>query len=238
MSLTPHRVRGAGLVPVRGASGPGAIRAGRHGPGAHRGPGLGAAHGRAAIGGRAASSTSAAAPPSGAAHVEWRCALALSNRSQVDPQLSRAYTTKRSSYARQAVMGSSPSPHASVPNVEGIAQSPIELRSLDLVEMACGCPIENTLRNGEDVVAVHDARLRQPLLVANLDFGADAANRPGDRCARDSAEHGDGGVTSQDTDRSPPCGRAKICPVHLAACYHAGEVSVASRRATSTIPGS
>ena len=89
---------------------------------------------------------------------------------------------------------------------EGVAHSPIELRSLDLVEVAHGRRIKIALSKGEDVVATDDARLRQPLLRANLDLGADAAYGPRDRCARHRAEHGDGGIAGQDADGTPPAG--------------------------------
>lgn len=123
-------------------------------------------------------------------------------------------------------------------DVKGVPKSTIELGSLHLVEMTGRRGIQNALRHREEVVAADHAGLRQPLLRANLDLRADPPNRPRDGRASHCAQDGDGGVAGQDADGTPTGRRTQVSPEDVAASYHAGAVSAASRRAASTRSGS
>jgi hypothetical protein len=126
----------------------------------------------------------------------------------------------------------------SVADVEGVAQRTVELSALDLDEPSDRPRVEHSLRDGEEVVAGDDAGLGQAFFGADLDLGTYVSDRAGDRCAGDRAQHRDGCVSGQDAHRPATCRRPEVSPIELAAGYHSGAVSDASRLAASTNAGS
>jgi hypothetical protein len=71
-----------------------------------------------------------------------------------------------------------------------------------------------------------------------FDLRTDAPDRSGDRRARDRGEDGDRGIPGEDTDGPSPRWWPQVCPYDVAALYHSGAVSAASRDAAETIAGS
>ena len=126
----------------------------------------------------------------------------------------------------------------SVDDVDRKSKRSVEFGSCDLVEVPNGLGIEILDRHRDHVVAGDDAALGQSLLCPDLDFGADTSDGSRDRGARDRAQHSDGCVTSEDADRATSCGCTEINPEDVVACYHAGAVSAASRRADWMSAGS
>lgn len=126
----------------------------------------------------------------------------------------------------------------SVDDVEGEPESSIEFDPRDFLEVADGFGIEILDRHRDDVVATDDASFGQTLLWTDSDFGADASDRPGDRCTGDRGRHGDGCVTSENANRATACWSTEVGPEDVVACYHSGAVCAATRRADWTSAGS
>jgi hypothetical protein len=71
----------------------------------------------------------------------------------------------------------------------------------------------------------------------DLHFGRNVPNGSRDRCACDTVEDTDCRVPSQNADRAPSAGTAKVCPVDVVSRYHSGRVSAASRSDAASNPG-
>src|SRR5437660_9484972 len=124
---------------------------------------------------------------------------------------------------------------SSVSDVEGISQGLIKPCAGHLVQPAHRLGIEDILRNGEDVVAVHDAGLGNPLWLPDLDFGPDASDCPSNRGTGHRAEHWNCCVSRQNANGSVARQRTEVNPVDVPPRYHSRVVSAARRRAASTI---
>ena len=92
----------------------------------------------------------------------------------------------------------------SVLDVEGVAEGSVQLDSGFEVELADAFWVEKRGGNRYQVVAADDAVIGKALGGSDFDFGADTADRSGDRGAGDGGEHLDGGVTGEDADGPPP----------------------------------
>jgi hypothetical protein len=134
----------------------------------------------------------------------WICneCIALCSEIMIE-ELGAGWERVESSPKEIAVIDRAP---ASDQDTEGIAESAIELCPLDLVETTDSLATKNGLRHGEHVVAQDDARLGQAMLVSDLDLGADASDRSGDRRTRDRSEHFYRGVLGKHADRPAPRG--------------------------------
>ena len=120
---------------------------------------------------------------------------------------------------------------ASVNDVEGVSQRPVELGARDLIEMSDGMIIKVFKRNGQHVVAIDRPRFREPFVDTNLDLGTDSSNRSSDRRARDRGQHSDRRIASEHANGASTRRRAKVSPEDVVARYHAGAVRAASRAA-------
>lgn len=126
----------------------------------------------------------------------------------------------------------------SVDDVQRKPQSDVECCPCDLIEATDWFIVEIFDRHGDDVVATDDAAFRQSLLGTDLDLGTNSTDRPGDRCARDRAQHCDGGITGENADGAASGGSPEVGPDDVVASYHAGAVRAARRRADCTSAGS
>ena len=120
---------------------------------------------------------------------------------------------------------------ASIDDVQREPQRDVECRPRDLIESTDWFIVKIFDWHRDDVVATDDAAFGQSLLGTDLDLGADTTNCPGDRCARDRAQHCDGGITAEDADRSASSGRPEVGPEYVVSSYHVGAVRAARRRA-------
>lgn len=145
--------------------------------------------------------------------------------------------TKYPLSARVRVCPQSPG-QLSVLNVEGVAKRLVKLDSGFEIELTDGFCINKRDGDRYQVVAADDAAIGKAHGLSDLDLGADTANRSGDRRAGDGGENGDGSITGQDTDGPPPRWWSQVGPEDVAAFYHSGAVSAASREAAETIAGS
>lgn len=119
----------------------------------------------------------------------------------------------------------------SVDDVECEAKRPIELSACDFVKLANGLSVEVLDRHCDHIVAGDYATLGQPLIWPDLNFAADTSNCSRDRSAGDSGQNRDCCVAGEDANRAATGGRAEVDPENVVACYHAGAVSAARRRA-------
>jgi len=129
-------------------------------------------------------------------------------------------------------------PAQSVHDVERVAQGFVKTCPGELVEAPDRLVIEVDDRDGDDVVAVDDARFGKAVLGSEHYFRSDSTDRSSDRCARDRGEYIDRSVASEHADGSSTSRWSEIGPVDFVASYHAGVVSAASRRADWTSAGS
>jgi hypothetical protein len=127
---------------------------------------------------------------------------------------------------------------SSILDIEGVAQSLVKLDPGVEVKVASWFRVEECGGNGDQVVATDDALIGQALGGPDFDLGTDATDRSGDRRAGDRREDGDRGVPGEDTDGPPPRWCPQVRPDDVAALYHSGTVSAASREAAETIAGS
>jgi hypothetical protein len=104
--------------------------------------------------------------------------------------------------------------------------------------MTNGLWLEERDGNGDQVVAADDALIGKALRRPDFDFRTYATDPSGDRCARTRGEDSDGSVSGEDADRPPPGWWPQVCPDDVAAFYHSGAVSDASRDAAETMAGS
>jgi hypothetical protein len=123
-------------------------------------------------------------------------------------------------------------------DVEGVAQGLVEPDPGVEVEMTNGLWLQERGRNGDQVVTADDALIGQALGRPDFNLGTDTTDGSCDRGAGESSEDGDSRVSGQDADRPPPGGRPQVGPYDVAALYHSGTVSDASRDAAETIAGS
>jgi hypothetical protein len=127
---------------------------------------------------------------------------------------------------------------ASVADVQGIPQRPIQRSTTHLIQPADRRWIQDRLRDREQVVAADHTDLGQALLGAHLHLRANPPDRPGYRRTRHRLEHRDRRVPGQHAYRPPTSRWPEVGPVQLPARYHPGAFSAASRAATVTIAGS
>ncbi len=104
--------------------------------------------------------------------------------------------------------------------------------------MTDGLWLEERGGNGDQVVAADDALIGKALCRPDFNLGTDTTDSSCDRGAGESSEDGYSGVSGQDADRPPPGWRPQVRPDDVAALYHSGAVSDASRDAAETIAGS
>lgn len=92
--------------------------------------------------------------------------------------------------------------------------------------------------NRDQVVAADDALIGKPFGGPDFNLRAETADRAGDRRARDRGQDGDCRVTGEDANGTPPSRWPQVSPRDVAAFYHSGAVSEASREAAETMAGS
>ena len=80
-------------------------------------------------------------------------------------------------------------PRVSVKDVECVSQGSIKFGPLDLVEVSHRLPVERLDGNGDDVVAVDDARLGKAFVRPDRDLGSDASDGSGDGRACDRCQY-------------------------------------------------
>ena len=97
---------------------------------------------------------------------------------------------------------------------------------------------EEALRNPMETLLATAKLLTTALFWSNFDFGTDASDRSSNRRAGDRREDGYCGVTAEDADGPPPGWWPEVGPYDVAALYHSGAVSAASREAAETMAGS
>jgi len=134
-----------------------------------------------------------------------------------------------------AVLHPANGPFAIGSDVEGIPQGLVKPCTAHLVQPAYRLGIEDILRNGEDIVAVHDAGLGKALWLPDLDFGPDASDCSSDRGTGHRPEHWNCCVSRQNANGSAARRGTEISPVDVTPRYHSRAVSAARRRAASTI---
>jgi hypothetical protein len=106
------------------------------------------------------------------------------------------------------------------------------------VEVANWVWVEQRGRDGDEVVAADDALIGKTLGQPDFNLGSDASDRSGGGRAGDRGEDGDRCVSGEHAERSSPGWWSQVGPHHVAAFYHSGAVSGASRAAAETIAGS
>src|SRR5260370_10148116 len=104
---------------------------------------------------------------------------------------------------------------SSVTDVEGIPQGLVKPCASHLVQPAYRLGIEDILRNGEDIVAVHDAGLGKALWLPDLDFGPDASDCPSDRGTGHRPEHWNCCVSRQNANGSAARRGTQVSPVDV-----------------------
>ena len=123
-------------------------------------------------------------------------------------------------------------------DVEGVAQGLVEPDPAVEVEMTHSLWLEERGGNSDQVVAADDALIGKALRRPDFNFRADTTDRSGDRSACNRREDGDGSVSGEDADGSPPGWWSQVRPDDVAAFYHSGAVTDASRAAAETMAGS
>jgi hypothetical protein len=127
---------------------------------------------------------------------------------------------------------------SSVLDIEGVAQGLVEPDPGVEVEVADWFWVEERDGDGDQVVAADDALIGKALGWADFNLGTDTADRSSDGRAGDRAEDGDRRVPGEDTNGPPARGWPQVRPYDVAALYHSGAMSAASREAAETIAGS
>ena len=89
--------------------------------------------------------------------------------------------------------------------------------------------VQSVFPDGDEVVAVDDGGVWKAVITTDFDLGWDASDRPSDWGTRDSIEHGDDAVASQNADGSSSPFFSEVCPIDIVASYHSGAVSAANR---------
>ena len=123
-------------------------------------------------------------------------------------------------------------------DVEGVSEGLVELDPAVEVKVTHVFGVEECGGNGDQVVAVDDALVKKTLRGPDIDFRTNTADGSGDRRASDRGDDSDSGIAGEDADGPPPSWRSQVRPYDVAALYHSGAVSDASRAAAETMAGS
>ena len=104
--------------------------------------------------------------------------------------------------------------------------------------MTNGFRVEERGGNGDQVVAADDALIGKALRGSDFNLRMDTTDRSCNRRAGNRGEDGDRGVSGERANGPPPGGWSQVRPYDVAALYHSGAVSDASREAAATMAGS
>lgn len=111
-----------------------------------------------------------------------------------------------------------------VDDVERVAQCFVEASACEFVEVADALFVEGVERDGDDVVAIDDARFGQAVFCAEFDFGSDSTDGACDGRTGHRGEDSNGGISGQHAHRPATGRRTKVSPEDVVASYHAGVV--------------
>ncbi len=117
----------------------------------------------------------------------------------------------------------------SVEDVQRVAESAIEMRSGEPVQMPHWLTVESSLLDRDQAVAVDYCRSWQAVSRSNLNLRSDPADGRCDRSACHPLEYRDGSVPGKNVYRSPTGRGPQIGPEDVLSGCHCGTVSAARR---------